>query len=64
VSIEDLHIEVYHKKDGTEGFKLAGKIVGFDFVANGRTAQPAESKPATTSKAATDWDSLDSDVPF
>jgi single-strand DNA-binding protein len=28
------------------------------------SAQPAEAKPATTSKAATDWDSLDSDVPF
>ena len=67
VSLDDVHIETYtNKQDGTERFKLAGKVVGFDFVANGRTsATPAAEKPATTSKpgAGQGFDDFD-DVPF
>ena len=67
VSVDDLHIEVYKKKDGTEGFKLAGKIVSFDFVAN-KSGDSQESKPeskpnrdAFKEAAAGDFSS---DIPF
>ena len=71
VSLDDVHIETYtNKQDGTERFKLAGKVAGFDFVANGRTDRPApanSSQPATTSKpgAGQGFDNFDNDlIPF
>lgn len=45
VSVDDLHIEVYKKKDQSEGFKLVGKIVSFDFVANKSQGEAQDSKP-------------------
>ncbi len=69
VSLDDVHIETYtNKQDGSEKFKLAGKVVGFDFVANGKSgnsAPAAQNKPAgTTSKPGMGWGDLDSDIPF
>ena len=71
VSLDDVHIETYtNKQDGTERFKLAGKVAGFDFVANGRTDRPApanSSQPATTSKPGMGqgFDNFDNDlIPF
>lgn len=68
VSLDEVHNEMYPKKDGTEGVKMTGKVVGFDFVANGKPDRPApanSTKPATTSKPGTGqgFDDLD-DVPF
>ena len=51
VSVDDLHIETYKKKDGMEGFKLAGKIVSFDFVAN-KSGDPQDSKPEAKNRDA------------
>ena len=66
VSIKDLHNERYPKKDGTEGVKLVGEIVAFEFASNGKSAQPAEAKPATTSKPGTGqgFDDFNDDIPF
>lgn len=61
VSVDDLHIEVYKKKDGTEGFKLAGKIISFDF-AGGKHDKPAESKPVIDK--ASPMVNFDYDIPF
>ena len=46
VSIDDLHIETYPKKDGSEGFKLMGRIAAFDFVGGGKSDnEPPKPKP-------------------
>lgn len=68
VSIDDLHIETYPKKDGTEGFKLAGRVASFDFVGSKReeAAAPAEQQPAPSKpKPASSFDNFDDDlIPF
>ena len=63
VSLDDVHIATY-QKDGAEKFKLVGKVVGFDFVANGK--QAVADKPATTSKPGTGqgFDDFPDDIPF
>ena len=67
VSVDDLHIETYKKKDQSEGFKLAGKIVSFDFVAN-KSGDSQESKPAEKPNRDAFKDAaagdFDSDIPF
>lgn len=65
VSVDDLHIETYPKKDGTEGFKLSGRVASFDFVSAKREEQ-AEVKPvakAAPAKASS-FDNFDDDIPF
>lgn len=69
VSIDDLHIETYQKKDGTEGFKLSGRIAAFDFVAGskpeGGQAQPSQSPAAKPVPRNTGFDDFDNDsIPF
>jgi single-strand DNA-binding protein len=70
VSLDDVHIETYtNKQDGTERFKLAGKVVGFDFVANGRTDRPAPAntqKPAGTTSKQSSGNAFDDfeEIPF
>ena len=74
VSVDDLHIEVYKKKDGTEGFKLAGKIVSFDFSGNKgekKANNPAEhhsgaveQKNPTYGTKEDPFSDFDSNIPF
>lgn len=65
--LDDVHIETYKKKDGTEGFKLAARVVDIKFVKNG-TQQSARPAPAAAPKAAakqsTGFDEMDSDIPW
>lgn len=66
VSVDDLHIETYPKKDGTEGFKLAGRVASFDFVSAKREEQ-AEAKPvaqAAPAKAGAFDNFDDESIPF
>ena len=60
VSIEDLHIETYPKRDGGEGFKMCGRIVAFDFVGK---SQASESKPEPKQESKGGFDDF-VDVPF
>jgi len=69
--LDDVHIETYKKKDGTEGFKLAARVVDIKFVKNG-TQQSARPAPAAAPKAAPQkahkdshgFDDMDDDIPF
>jgi single-strand DNA-binding protein len=49
--LDDVHIETYKKKDGSEGFKLAARVVDIKFVKNG-TQQSARPAPAAAPRAA------------
>lgn len=62
VSVDDIHIEVYKKKDGADGFKLAGRIVSFDFVGN-KNLESSEKPMQKESKPAA-FDNFDDDIPF
>ncbi len=63
VCVDDLHIETYPKKDGSEGFKLVGRIVALDFVGNKQEREPE--KPAEPQKhQAKGFDNFDDDIPF
>lgn len=69
VSVDDLHIETYPKKDGTEGFKLAGRVASFDFVSAKREESPVKEPAQQASTAAAPakagaFDDFDSDQPF
>ena len=45
VSIDDLHNETYPKKDGSEGFKLMGRVAAFDFVGGKSDNEQPKPKP-------------------
>jgi single-strand DNA-binding protein len=64
--LEDIHIEVYAKKDGTSGTKLTGKIGNLDIVSRpqGDNASDAAPVPAVQKKVVTPVDDLDDDIPF
>ena len=72
--INDPHIETYQKKDGGEGFKLAGSIVEIEFAGGGQNQgqrqapeQGGEYKPAPQRNAQggkPSFDDLGSDIPF
>lgn len=66
VVLDDAHIQTFHKKDGTQGTALAGKVSIFEFVGGQsqqseqqRTAPPPQKQPPASSIA-----DLGDDVPF
>jgi single-strand DNA-binding protein len=67
--LDDVHIETYKKKDGSEGFKLAARVVDIKFVKNG-TQQSAATRPAPAaapkpaSKPSGGFEDMDSDTPW
>lgn len=66
VLLDDVHVETYQQRDGSQGVKLAGKVATID-LASGQGAKPAEqaskpqSKPAATGSG---FDDMDDDIPF
>lgn len=75
LSINDVHIEIYEKRDGGEGFKLSG-IVGdtVELIGNSpntdraerreperRQPEPTREKPKAASRS---FDDMDDDIPF
>jgi single-strand DNA-binding protein len=67
--LDDVHIETYKKKDGTEGFKLAARVSDLTFVKSGaqqaaapRTAPAVAPKPSP--QHSTGFDDMDDDIPF
>lgn len=59
VSLEDLHIDNYNKKDGTAGTSLKARINSVELIAK-KKDEPKE-QPAPQSKS---FDDLTDDVPF
>ena len=41
-SASDLHIATFQKNDGTEGFKLSGRVDSIKFASDGNAQQPAQ----------------------
>lgn len=74
VSVDDLHIETYKRKEGGEGFKLAGRVVAFDFAGGkrdggeegGQASALARSAPAKPADPAGKggFDNFDDEIPF
>ena len=77
VTLDDLHIETYHNRDGGEGHKLVGKVSSIDFAGSPpqqQEAAPAQRqapapRPAARSAAPAPaqrggFDSMDDDIPF
>ena len=79
-SIEDPHIETYPKNDGSQGYKLVGRVVSIEMVRGGnleQTGQPqrqaAPARQAATARQvppppapnqASGFDDMDSEIPF
>ena len=61
VSASDVHVSVYEKKDGTQGYSLRCRIETIEFV-GGSKSEPAD-KPKTVDKA-DHFGDLDDDIPF
>ena len=74
--LEDVHIEAFSKADGTPSFKLAGRVLKFDFAGGGeRDAQRQSAPPPTRShapiarqpqpqKPQSGFNDMDDDIPF
>ena len=69
---EDVRIDEWDKPDNTKGFKLACKLVSFDFVSDGTGGQqqapqqqePQYQPPAQANPAQNMQDNFDDDIPF
>ena len=71
VTLDDVHIEAFQRRDGTEGTKLVGRVSKLELAGGGRddgesTAPPAQrqaQKPAARPSADAFGD-MEDDVPF
>lgn len=65
VTLNDPHVRVYPKKDGTQGFALTGQVIDITFAGGPGKAQdkPAE-KPKPAPAPTPSGDFGDEDVPF
>ena len=71
VTLDDVHIEEFQKRDGTEGTKLVGRVSKLELAGGGRddgerTAPPAQRQaPKPAPKASADaFGDMEDDVPF
>ena len=69
LSLDDLHIETYAKRDGGQGVKLVAKVGQLEFTrGQSRPAQapaPAPRPPAPApAKPSSGFDDMDDDIPF
>jgi len=71
VTLDDVHIEEFQRRDGTAGTKLVGRVSKLELAGGGRddgerTAPPVQRqapKPAPKSSAS-GFDDMDDDIPF
>lgn len=71
VTLDDVHIEEFQKRDGTAGTKLVGRVSKLELAGGGRddgerTAPPVQRqapKPPPKSSAS-GFDDMDDDIPF
>ncbi|WP_312115213.1 single-stranded DNA-binding protein [Stutzerimonas nitrititolerans] len=74
VTVDDVHIEPFQKNDGTQGFKLTGRVSNIEF-AGSPPQQSSKSQPQAkpqrqqtqrqaAPQPAPDYDSFDDDIPF
>lgn len=69
-TLEDVRIETFRKGDGTEGVKLAGRVIDVDLAGgNDRAASPAPvprpaPRPAPAPASGSGFDDMDGDIPF
>lgn len=75
--VDNLHIETYDKRDGGQGFKLAGRVANVEFTRGGRPdvgaprqsapaprqAAPQRQAPAPSQSSGSGFDDM-SDIPF
>ena len=71
VTLDDVHIVEYEKRDGTSGTKLVGRVSKLELAGGGRddgerTAPPVQRQaPKPPPKSSASWfDDMDDDVPF
>lgn len=74
VTLDDVHIETFDKRDGGQGFKLAGRVSHIELASGGESRAAAQapapaSRPPARAAApaaapATAFDGMDDDIPF
>lgn len=80
ITIDDAHVETFPKSDGTQGIKLAGRVIVIKFAGSppqqdqpapqqqsrpqARPQQQSRPAPQQTPQPAADFDSFDDDIPF
>jgi single-strand DNA-binding protein len=57
VHLEDLHIDLFTKKDGTAGSKLKARITEIELISNQKAEEPAQAQ-------ATTFNDIEDDIPF
>lgn len=77
MTLEDVRLEEFKKRDGSPGFKMAARVANIDFIPGcqygdaptQRNAAPAEStqhpaRQAPAPRPASGFDDMDDDIPF
>lgn len=70
-TLEDVHIETFRKQDGSEGVKLAGRVIDIELAGGGerqaeapRQAPAARPAPRQAAPAGSGFDDMSDDIPF
>jgi len=67
VLLDDVHVETYQQRDGSQGVKLAAKVATIE-LASGQAARPAEQdgrpQRARHAAAGSGFDYMDNDIHF
>ena len=66
VTLDDVHIAEFERRDGTDGTKLVGRVTKIELAGGGeRSEERAAPKPAPKpAAAATGFSDMDDDIPF
>ncbi len=67
VTLEDAHIEVFKKSDGSESSKLSGRVTAIDLAGGAAPSQSPlvqQAQPRREAAAKAAFDDMDSDIPF
>ena len=66
VTLDDVHIAEFERRDGTDGTKLVGRVTKIELAGGGERAEErAAPKPAPKpAAAATGFSDMDDDIPF
>ena len=67
INIKDLRLDLYQKRDGTQGAKLTATVVDFEFAGGKSDAAPAQvsrPKPPPPPPVKNQYEDFDDDIPF
>ena len=64
VTLNDVHVEMFTKQDGTLAAKMVGRVAEIEFAGAPAAARPAPPPPPPKPAAPSGFENMDDDIPF